>query len=277
MPSPFPGMDPYLEGALWPDVHATLIVGIRAALVAKLPTGYFANIDQYLWLGEGDEDSAAKKRSRRGKPDTFVTNGRHGKAEKSGEKGVAVAVANPTLRVKLPNSTRAKRKRYIRLIDAGNRHVVTVIELLSPSDKLPKQDRDRYLAKRAEYLGARVNLLEIDLLRKGHRVPMGTPEPPDSDYSVLVSRAADFPDAGYWPLTIRDALPTIPIPLDPGVADVRIALQPCLERALEQGRYEEEIDYTQPAPPPEMNESDRAWMRERIERAFGNNRGRADE
>jgi hypothetical protein len=37
MPSPFPGMDPYLEGWLWPDVHATLIPAIRAALAARLP------------------------------------------------------------------------------------------------------------------------------------------------------------------------------------------------------------------------------------------------
>ena len=52
MPSPFPGMDPYLEGSLWPDVHGSLIYTIRAGLSAKLPKGYFANIDQYVWLGE---------------------------------------------------------------------------------------------------------------------------------------------------------------------------------------------------------------------------------
>ncbi len=265
MPSPFPGMDPYLEGALWPDVHATLIVGIRAALVAKLPTGYFANIDQYLWLGEGDEDSAAKKRSRRGKPDTFVTNGRHGKAEKSGEKGVAVAVADPTLRVKLPNSTRAKRKRYIRLIDAGNRHVVTVIELLSPSDKLPKQDRDRYLAKRAEYLGARVNLLEIDLLRKGHRVPMGTPEPPDSDYSVLVSRAADYPSADVWAFTVRDAIPVVPVPLLPDEDEIPLDLRACLDKAYDEARYGAHIDYARPSDPA-LRKPDAEWAGDLLKR-----------
>ena len=52
MPSPFPGMDPYLEGSLWPDVHASLLPKIRAALVRELPRGYVAQIDQYVWLGE---------------------------------------------------------------------------------------------------------------------------------------------------------------------------------------------------------------------------------
>ncbi len=157
----------------------------------------------------------------------------------------------------------AKGQPVVRIIDAKNRRVVAVIEMLSPANKSRGVDHDAYLAKRQEYLKSGTNLVEIDLLRAGQRPPIAGAATL-CDYSILVSRAADFPDAGYWPLTIRDALPTIPIPLDPGVADVRIGLQGCLERSLEQGRYEEEIDYTQPAPPPEMNEADREWMRERI-------------
>jgi Protein of unknown function (DUF4058) len=36
MPSPFPGMDPYLEGYLWPDVHHALVSKIRQLLVPHL-------------------------------------------------------------------------------------------------------------------------------------------------------------------------------------------------------------------------------------------------
>ncbi len=259
MPSPFPGMDPYLEGHLWPDVHATLIVGIRAAIAAKLPPGYFANIDQYLWLGESDdEDAPLTKRTRRGKPDTFVTNGAHAASNGAGV-GTTLVAAEPTVRVRLPNPKGAKRKKYIRLIDTGNNDVVTVIELLSPSDKLPKADRARYLAKRAEYLGARVNLVEIDLLRKGQRVPMGTPDPPEADYYVLVSRAAEYPEAGVWAFTVRDPIPVFPVPLKDEDAAVALDLRACLDAAYDAARYAGRIDYAGPCEPA-LRKPDAEWV-----------------
>ena len=47
MPSPFPGMDPYLEDpAHWRGVHAVLIVGCYEALNATLPEGFVARIAQ---------------------------------------------------------------------------------------------------------------------------------------------------------------------------------------------------------------------------------------
>lgn len=160
MPLPFPGMDPYLEGSLWPDVHSSLIYTIRAALAASLPEGYIANIDQYVWLGEGEPEKLMK----RGQPDAFVSNGH---PETSSTRPESVAIAEPTIHVRLPMPKHVQRKRYIRLIDGEDKSVITVIELLSPSDKLPKKDRSHYLAKRDEYLAAGVNLIEIDLLRKG--------------------------------------------------------------------------------------------------------------
>ena len=77
MPSPFPGMDPYLEGYLWPDLHATLIHAIRAAIAAQLPEGYVARIDQYVWV----QDVVTEEKRLRGKPDAFVieTEGSHSK------------------------------------------------------------------------------------------------------------------------------------------------------------------------------------------------------
>ena len=263
MPSPFPGMDPYLEGHLWPDVRGSLIYTIRAALATKLPAGYFAIIDQYLWLGESDaEDEPPQKRTRGGKPDSFVTNGPHSSTATDGASAVAtLATAEPTVRVRLPNLKGAKRKKYIRLIDSANNSVVTVIELLSPSDKLPKEDRTRYLAKRAEFLAAHVNLVEIDLLRKGHRVPMGTPDPPDADYYTLVSRAAEYPEADVWAFTVRDPIPVFPVPLKDEDPPVALDLRACLDKAYDDSRYAEHINYAQlPAPP--LHLRDATWAAE---------------
>jgi hypothetical protein len=126
--------------------------------------------------------------------------------------------------------------------------------------------------KRQEYLQTGTNLVEIDLLRGGQRAPVeGAPTP--CDYCILVSRAAEFPRAGFWPLTIRDPLPLIPIPLDPGIADVRISLQECLEPVYEQGRYDEDVDYAKTPPPPPMSEADAGWVREQVSKQAASGNG----
>jgi len=256
MPSPFPGMDPYLEGFLWPDAHGSLIYTIRAALAARLPKGYFANIDQYLWLAEGDEE---KRPTRRGKPDAFVSNG-----PTRDRPAGSVVTAEPTTRVRLPLPKRVRKKRYIRLIDTEDRRVVTVVELLSPSDKLPKQDRAHYLLKRNEYLGAGVNLVEIDLLRKGHRVPMGEPDPPDADYYLMVSKADEYPEAEVWAFTVREVIPVVPVPLRSGEA-IALDLRGCLDKAYDESHYANQIDYTQPADPP-LRKPDAEWAAELLKK-----------
>jgi hypothetical protein len=257
MPSPFPGMDPYLEGKLWPDVHGSLIYTIRASLAASLPEGYFASIDEYVWLGEGEEE--VEGRARRGKPDAFVSNG-----AARGHAAGSVATAEPTARVRLPSPKRVRKKRYIRLVDAEDRSVVTVIELLSPSDKLPKQDRAHYLLKRGEYLAARVNLVEIDLLRRGHRVPMGEPDPPDADYYVLISPADEYPTAGVWAFTVRDEIPVVPVPLKSGEG-IALDLRACLDKAYDESRYDKRIAYTNPPDPP-LRKPDADWAAELLKK-----------
>jgi hypothetical protein len=116
------------------------------------------------------------------------------------------------------------------------------------------------LAKRAEYLRARVNLVEMDLLRGGLRPPLEQPVPA-ADYYLLVCRAEDYPRAGVWPLSIRDPLPEIPVPLHGEDGAVLLPLRPSLDRAYDEGRLREDIDYSQPLVPP-LSEADAAWVQE---------------
>ena len=88
--------------------------------------------------------------------------------------------------------------------------LVTILELLSPSNKKKGTDREQYLAKRRAILASSVHLVELDLLRGGPRLPVE--DLPDCDYCVLVSRAEDRPHVGIWPIQLREVLPTIPIP-----------------------------------------------------------------
>ncbi len=51
MPSPFPGMDPYLEHpGIFPDVHDRLITHLSEAIQSRLPEPYFAVIGKRLWV-----------------------------------------------------------------------------------------------------------------------------------------------------------------------------------------------------------------------------------
>ena len=146
---------------------------------------------------------------------------------------------------------------YLKIVDRKDRRVVTVLEMLSPANKTPGDDRNAYLAKREEYLAANVNLVEINLLRAGKLPPLGKPRIAKGMYYYLVCRADEMPKGDLWTFGVRDPLPELPIPLR-GEEATSLNLRACLDRACEEARYGEEIDYTQP-PQPKLNEGDARW------------------
>ena len=103
------------------------------------------------------------------------------------------------------------KEAFVEIRERDTCRVVTAIELLSPTNKNPGPDRELYLSKRLRYSQSDVHLVEIDLLRGGHRMPVeGLPA---CDCYVQVSRVEERPSVGLWPIMLRDPLPTIPIPL----------------------------------------------------------------
>ncbi len=217
MPSPFPGMDPYLESPpFWAPLHAGLIAAMQRELKQRVPRRYS------VWCIPRIADKLE-------------------------------APATSRLSAK-----RRRGNRFLKIMEARSDRVVTVVELLSPSNKSPGEDRDAYLAKRNEYLATGTNLVEIDLLRTGGRMPMGKPAPPDADYYVLISRGAEYPRAAIWPVALRDQLPEIPVPLRPEDGCALLALQPCFDWAYESGPYDNEIDYASPPAIP-LEKSTASW------------------
>ena len=151
-----------------------------------------------------------------------------------------------------------ERRASIEILDRRNRHVVTVIELLSPSNKKPGPDRDEYLRKRGLLLEERTHRVEIDLRRGGQR-PTYPPLPPCA-YYVLVSRRQDRPNVGFWAIGLRDPLPVIPIPLTPPDADESLDLQALLHRVYDAADYGKYI-YTQ-TPDPPLSAEDSTWAKQ---------------
>jgi hypothetical protein len=150
-----------------------------------------------------------------------------------------------------------EKESYIEIRDRQTRRLVTVIELLSPTNKRPSDDRERYLAKRAALLASDAHFVEIDLLRGWPRMPFD--EPPTGDYCVLVSRVEERPRAGFWPIGLRERLPVIPIPLQAPHADAQLDLQAILHRVYDAAYYRDYIYDGSPWPP--LGEEDAAWAR----------------
>ena len=247
MPSPFPGMNPYLEQEdAWHDFHERFMPFAAELIAPQVGPNYIVKIDENVYIHELDDD-----RRFLGRGDVFVA-GRSASAPAKSATAILVA----PLTVSLP-AVDVQSDGVIEIIDRRNRQVVTVIELLSPSNKNAGPDREQYLAKRGRILSSATHFVEIDLLRGGPRMPM-TDLPP-CDYCVLVSCSDDRPRAGVWPIRLRDPLPEIPVPLRAGDTAPRLDLLHAIHRVYDAAQYEKYIYDTSPFPP--LSSEDFAWAR----------------
>jgi hypothetical protein len=252
-------MDPYLEAQpFWRPLHANLITAMQGELKKRVPRTYSVWSDVYIWLHEPD----ARTRTRKFEPDVFLAAEPGGLATKSRLTRMAAPATS------LLPAIRRKGNRYLRIMEARSQRVVTVIELLSPANKAPGDDREAYLAKRKEYLATGTNLVEIDLHRAGRRMPLGKPPPPEADYYALICRAIDFPETAIWPFSIRDPLPEIPIPLKPEDGFVKLPLQACFNFAYDIGPYDNEVDYAR-GPKVPLKRTDASWAKKLLASANG--------
>jgi Protein of unknown function (DUF4058) len=254
MPSPFPGMDPYIESWIWGDFHASMIAYLRDQLNTRLPRQFIASSDLYVWREELSEEESIVL----GGPDVQIA------GHSPPSDGTAVATVAAPFTSMLPKGLERKQ-RYLRVVDHEQRRIVTVIEILSPSNKTAHRSGEAYRFKREEYFTSRINLVEIDLLRSGQRPPLGEPAPPVTDYYLMVCRSWQRSQLSVWPFSIRETLPAVPVPLDPDVQEVVLDLRACMNHAYDSGRYAEQLDYSKPPKPP-LREPDATWARELLAR-----------
>jgi hypothetical protein len=249
MPSPFPGMDPYLEGAFWTVFHANLIDEIARQLAPRLLPRYLALVEKRFVIATPEESTTTSIYPDLGIPKAGNHTGT-----------TATAIAEPPLSLdtvvpeKIPHRT-------LEIRDVAERRLVTAIEMLSPTNKRG-EGREEYLEKRQQVLMSSAHLVELDFLRKGRRVPMRQPLP-SVPYFVLLSRAERRPRVGIWPIGLREHLPTIPIPLLQGDADVLLDLQLALTTIYNLFGYNLALDYTQPPEVP-LDPEDAAWAAEQV-------------
>jgi hypothetical protein len=246
-------MDPYLE-QYWGDIHHTMITYARAAIQKELPGDLVARVDERVFVEpwEGDSRSIV--------PDERVVERGRGREPRS-DVGNGIAVAEPLV-IHLDESEPV-RQGFIEIIDIkSGRKVVTVIEVLSPSNKLSGPGMDLYVKKQRELREGGVSLVEIDLLRRGTRILSAPferlPDGHKTPYAACARRGWKAFEVEYYRIPLRERLPAIRIPLRQDDRDVALDLQALIDACYDAGRYSDDIDYRE-EPEPLLGLEDAKW------------------
>jgi hypothetical protein len=251
-------MDPYLEAPdIWPDLHDSLAGQIRAALNHSLPAPYYARLEMRMEVGIIEEDRSKKRIV----PDVAVV--RHPGADS----GVVAVLDAPRTAISkfhvLSIPSEPIRHLFVEIRDPSRGHqLITLIEIASPSNKRPGEDRRAYLAKQQEVLDSDASLIELDFLRDGERMfthvmvkDFVARLDPSPDYLVTINRGWRGVDGvaayQFFPVLVTESLPCIPVPLRRGQEELPLDLQFVMNRAYDDGPYRRgAVDYSQPPRPP---------------------------
>ncbi len=249
MRPPFPGMDPWLEHpALWPDVHNGLIGAIREDLTPRLAPKYFVGVERRIYPLGGDGSSLI------GVADVALS---VGEPAAPGPEALAVPAGVAVLEVAVPMIDEIGET-YLEIREAGPAQLVTVIELLSPANKVHTEGRRSYALKRQRIFESDASLVEFDLMRAGRPMPVAGGERAGGDYRILVSRGNRRPRATLYTFGLRQPIPSVPIPLLPGDAEPALDLGAVLHAFYGRARYDLRLDYKKPPEPP-LREADADW------------------
>jgi hypothetical protein len=254
MPSPFPGVDPFLEDqGYWEEFHWKFINYTQEAVAERVPDVYEVRIEERLSLVY-EPDSDLKRNVW---PDVAVL---RQTGESAGARpGPGALTLEPVSLPLMMYCTAEVIEPRIEIRRRIDRALVTVVELLSPSNKEPPGDR-LYLKKHFELIHQPVHLVELDFLIAGKRLPVDA-DLPAGHYYAFVSRADRRPMSDVFSWSMRDRLPTIPIPLRAPDPDVALDLGAIFATVYERGRYERSVDYSAPLTIP-LSAEDRAWAEE---------------
>ncbi len=250
MPSPFPGMDPWLESpAHFPDFHSGFLAALRAALNAVLPPPFFAALSTRIYAEESDRNI---------EPDIDILVPANGSTANGGT-ATLTRLETELLVVGEEHRTAGDdiTERFIEIrTSEGSNRLITAIELLSLSNKSSgSSGRTLYMAKQNELFSTGVHLVEIDLLRGGTHTTQASlrllrRQAPRYSYHVAITRAdVDTPKRAAA-IELQQRLPTIPIPLTPEVPAVGVELQPVFDRAYDESLFSRRVKYDLPPDPP---------------------------
>ncbi len=219
MPSPLPGMDPYLEDdALWPVFHHQLVMCMYQLLLPVLVDRYRARVNQRHYVTEQALF-------------TSIVREEH-------------------------------HEDFIEVRQRSDGRLITLVDVVSPANKVTPAGRCAYLDKRREGKNANANLVELDLVLQGQpTLEYSRDGLPDWDYAVTVTRSTQPERYEIYTATLQKRLPRFRLPLASDDRDQVVDLHTAFTRCYDQGGFAAKIDYGRdPALP--LNSEDRQWLQE---------------
>jgi hypothetical protein len=245
-------MDPYIEAPReWSDFHNSLAEVLRTELNMLLAINYYAVTTTYATY---DIIQIARQDRRSISPDVSIW-----QTKPSPTPAGSVALIDPpTVQSSVPLEVEV-RIANVEVHETGTDRLVTAIEILSPVNKRPGPQREKYLRKRRELFNSDIHVIEIDLLRGGQRSPLAV-TPPAAAYYISLGRAGNRPTVDVWAIQLQDRLPRIPIPLLYPDPDMAIDMGAMVRAVYERGAYSRRLDYSQPPPPPELSTEEQQWL-----------------
>ncbi|MEM6838068.1 MAG: DUF4058 family protein [Cyanobacteria bacterium P01_C01_bin.120] len=253
MPSPFPGMDPFLEAAdIWPEVHSRLIVALADALAPALMPDYYVAIEKRIYISTPDDNLLI------GVPDAIVMGQPTTSMPSVLAPNVATLAKNDQPQTVILPLAEEVQERYLEIRETQTEKVITLVEVLSPKNKRPGEGRQAYLRKRQRVLTSATHLVEIDLLSQGLPMPMqGNIRP--SAYRILVSSSQQRPQAALYAFNLPDPIPAFHLPLRSQKPEPLIDLKPLLDGIYDRAGYSLRLSLT-PDALPALSPEAKAWV-----------------
>ncbi len=248
-------MDPFIEMQEWSDFHARYMTVLSELLTPQVRPRYVVRGERRVYLEHlfGEPEQVI--------PDVAILE-RPGVSQSSsgtallGETAAAIA----PIECLLPEAEEL-HEYYLVLREQETLRIVTLIELLSPTDKRAgSAGREQYLDKREEILQSRTSLVELDLLRGGQRLPMQG-NLPRADYYALVRRGWRRRRAAVYAWTLQQKMPPIPIPLQQDEPEPTLDPQAAFDLSYDRAAYQDSLNYSQALQPP-VRAEDADWLRE---------------
>lgn len=247
-------MDPYLEDpSLWPDVHNRLIAALGDVITPLVAPRYYVGLEQHTYFFTPDDLEVIFL----GRPDLTVVDTRAESGTSTAPHSADVSV----LEVGVPLVDEVHES-FLEVRETASREVVTILELLSPANKVHRKGRQEYEEKRLRAFQTRTSLVEIDLLRTGDPMPV-IGDAPARGYRILVSRGARRPRAQLYVFGVRDPIPPFPLPLLAGDEEPLVPLGDVLHSLYDRARFDLRLDYSRPPVPP-LEGDDAQWATELV-------------
>ncbi len=257
MPSPFPGMDPYLEGYLWPDVHHRLATQISDQLMPLVRPRYVARIEiQVVSFDTPGTEIGIMY------PDVEIVRTRRETTEPESQPSRLGATATTPTSLSVPLLDVEVRLARVEIRDTAQNQLVTSIEILSPVNKR-EPGLSNYRDKQRQLREAKVHIIDIDLLRRGQR-PLAHPRIPEHAYRVTLSRGGQL-FADIWCMNLQDPLPVVPVPLRAPDEDVPLDLATAFATIYDRAAYDLSLNYDEDPPPPPLSAEEQTWVKRQIE------------